>query len=213
MAIFFRIAAAVLAACTLTLGGNIRPAGVAVMLPGMHAGHAFKMAAEHRYLAVSQAVFQERKEPFEGPEMGHGPLARSARAAARETGVPAGLLWAIAMQESSLHPWTVSVAGRPRYFPDLQTAREFLDRLPRGANFDIGPMQINSFWVRRLNVNATSLLDPPTNFRIAATILRTEFRRHGKNWKALAAYHAGSSRLTPRGREYARKVLDLYQGM
>lgn len=213
MAKIFRYAAALLAACLAVGSVMVRPAGLAMMLPGMHTGSAFKMAAEHRYLVVSPEVREELAAPFEGPVMANGPLARSAREASGETGIPARLLWAIAMHESSLHAWTVGVAGRPHYFRDREQARMFLTSLPRNANFDIGPMQINSFWVRRLNVNATSLLDPTTNFTIAARILRKEFHRYGKNWKALAAYHAGGGCITPRGRQYAQEVLELYQGL
>jgi hypothetical protein len=198
-----------LIACIFVLGVDVRLAGVGMVPPGMHSGSAFKMAAVHRYVAAPRRAHSAGR--FSGPHMAHGPLARSARAAAKRTDVPARLLWAIAMRESSLHPWSVSLGGKPRYFASREQAALFVQSLPRRANFDIGPMQINSFWLRHLGLNATSLLDPPTNFMTAARILQTEFRRYGKNWKALAAYHAGGGRLTLRGRQYARRVLKLYK--
>jgi soluble lytic murein transglycosylase-like protein len=102
-------------------------------------------------------------------------------------GVPANLLKAIALQESS---------GRAQAF----------NRNPNGT-FDMGLMQINSAWLptlARQGIQPQHLWDPCVSTLVGAWILANNFARLGYNTQGLGAYNAAS----PHKRErYARQVL------
>lgn len=76
---------------------------------------------------------------------------------------------------------------------------------------DLGPMQINTFWLPTLKQYGISVSDLKndvcTNLAVGAWILRKEYARFG-NWEqAVAAYNAGPSGVSkPVGRAYASKV-------
>lgn len=123
---------------------------------------------------------------------------------------PASLLEAIARQESGLNPLAVNIAGKP-YHP---STREEAERLIRQAitarqSFDVGKMQINSWWMERYAIDPFSLLDPTTNERWGKWILAEEIARHGLNWKAVGKYHSPD---LERGRRYAWLVYRHYAG-
>jgi soluble lytic murein transglycosylase-like protein len=66
----------------------------------------------------------------------------------------------------------------------------------RNANgsFDIGLMQINSTWMRRLNRRAEDLLsDPCANVMTGAWVLRQCLDAYGYTWQAVGCYNARSS--------------------
>lgn len=123
---------------------------------------------------------------------------------------PASLLEAIARQESGLNPLAVNIAGKSHY----PTTREEAERLIRlaitaGQSFDVGKMQINSWWMERYAIDPFSLLDPATNERWGKWILAEEIARHGLNWKAVGKYHSPD---LERGRRYAWLVYRHYAG-
>jgi hypothetical protein len=101
--------------------------------------------------------------------------------------IPASLLRAIAMQESSMRP-------------DATNHATF------NGSVDSGVMQINSGWhptLRRHGIDPASLSDPCTNITVGAWILAQEIRRHGFSWTAVGAYHSP----TPERRtKYAAQV-------
>ena len=107
--------------------------------------------------------------------------------ASQRYGVPANLLKAIALQESS---------GRAHAF----------NRNPNGT-FDMGMMQINSAWLPTLarhGIQPQHLWDPCVSTLVGAWILANNFARLGYNTQGLGAYNAAS----PHKRErYARQVL------
>lgn len=58
---------------------------------------------------------------------------------------------------------------------------------------DVGLMQINSWWLPRLNaygITRDHLLDPCTSISVGAWILRQEINQHGPTWKAIGRYNA-----------------------
>lgn len=122
--------------------------------------------------------------------------------------VPKSLALAIAQQESNLYPWAVNIEGRsfrPR-------SREEALALIRKAqayrlSFDIGIMQVNSWWLRRFGLSAEQVLHPQNNVLVGVHILAQEIRRHGLNWKAIASYHTPLHKNPARGRAYALAVL------
>lgn len=100
--------------------------------------------------------------------------------------VPASLLMAISRVESSGNP-------------------QAINRNPDGS-YDIGHMQINSWWLPRLKrygIDERSLFDACTNTYVGAWILAQNIHRLGYNWEAIGAYNASSPDKRLR---YARKV-------
>ncbi len=90
--------------------------------------------------------------------------------------VPPVLARAIAMQESGMHPGTISA---------------------RNANgsYDIGLMQINSSWLptlARYGIGESALLDGCTNAYVGTWILQQNMVRYGQTWEAVGAYNAAS---------------------
>ncbi len=71
---------------------------------------------------------------------------------------------------------------------------------------DIGLMQINSFWLPKLEkygIMRQDLFDPCVNINVGAWILADNIYRHGYNWEAVGAYNAASQ---DKRLKYARKV-------
>lgn len=107
--------------------------------------------------------------------------------AAQRYGVPAALLKAIALQESSGNAHAIN--------------------RNRNGSYDIGLMQINSAWLPTLarhGISAEHLFDPCVSTLVGAWILANNFARLGYTTQGLGAYNA----VTPHKRErYARQVL------
>jgi soluble lytic murein transglycosylase-like protein len=131
--------------------------------------------------------------------------------AAEEYGLPADLLSAVAQEESSWNPYALNIEGKP-YFPaDKAGAARLLAR-NTGAVYDVGLMQINSHWIRKYGINPVKLLDPETNIRFGAWILRGCFEAHGLTWRAVGAYHTGHPERRPeRTMNYASRVIQRYE--
>jgi len=120
--------------------------------------------------------------------------------AAQRAGVPASVLYALALQESGrrLHgrlvpwPWTLNVAGTPRRFSHRNTAcaalRQALREVPP-TRIDAGLGQINLGYQRHRYREPCELLEPYRNLAVAATILR-EQHAPGQNWLiTVGRYH------------------------
>lgn len=120
--------------------------------------------------------------------------------AAHQAGVPATLLYAIALQESGLTrqgrrvpwPWTLNVAGEARRFVNRRSACQNLQQalaVRRDRHIDIGLGQINLHYHGERVEHPCDLLDPYRNLTIAARILREQYRP-GEDWLAAAGrYH------------------------
>lgn len=123
---------------------------------------------------------------------------------------PPSLVKAIAKQESGLNPLAVNVAGKS-YYPATREDAERLIReaLAAGKSFDVGKMQINSWWMKRFSIDPFSLLDPGVNETWGKKILAEEIARHGLNWQAVGKYHSPDQE---RGRQYAWRVYRHYAG-
>jgi soluble lytic murein transglycosylase-like protein len=102
--------------------------------------------------------------------------------AGRYYNVDPWVLYAIAHVESGLNPLAVN------------------DR-NRDGSFDIGLMQINSFWfaeLRAFDIGRKELLDPCTNVAIGAWILRQSLDSFDNYWEGVGAYNAGTGRTEER---------------
>jgi Transglycosylase SLT domain len=96
--------------------------------------------------------------------------------AAAYHGVPPVLARAIAMQESGMHPETVS-------------------RRNTNGTYDIGLMQINSAWLPLLahyGISESALHDACVNAYVGTWILQQDIARYGVTWEAVGAYNAAS---------------------
>ena len=138
------------------------------------------------------------------------------RTVAAEYGVPASILYAVALAESGTvvdairkirpWPWTLNVSGQGRFFPSRQAASAALQvELADGReSVDIGLMQINWRYHKARLVSPTRALDPYHNLRVAAEILRDCYQRRGDWWEAVGCYHAPSN--TRHAARYQRRV-------
>ncbi|UZE16050.1 transglycosylase SLT domain-containing protein [Pseudomonas sp. B21-054] len=140
--------------------------------------------------------------------------------AAQRMGVPAELLFAVALQESGIilrgqrlpWPWTLNVTGGSRYFYRESDACDTLQRALKQhptLQIDAGLTQINLGHQRHFYRHPCELLRPHRNVEVAATILRNHHRQ-GEDWLLAAGrYHrpAGGP-LAARYRHRIRKHLD-----
>lgn len=82
-----------------------------------------------------------------------------------------------------------------------------VNRSNKNGSYDIGVMQINSWWVPRLvkyGIQEQHLYDACMNIHVGAWILAQEVAKHGYSWKAVGAYNAKS---IGKQIKYASKVL------
>jgi hypothetical protein len=123
--------------------------------------------------------------------------------------VPARLILAIAKQESQFQPWAVNVAGKP-YFPASKADALALIHAAHiaGRPYDMGLMQINSAWLKKLHLDPAQVIEPRNNILVGAWILALEIRRYGLGWKAVASYHTPVDRHPERGRKYALAIIN-----
>lgn len=128
-------------------------------------------------------------------------------------GVSPLLLQAFSWVESDFNPWAVNHEGTPYYFRNRTEMLDFLNTLDITESFDVGLMQVNSFWLRALGLSVEDVADPEENIFVGAFILSRELQRHGQSWQAIGAYHANPKTRTDRSRAYARKVVARYRAL
>lgn len=133
---------------------------------------------------------------------------------AKERGVAYAILKGIAMNESGRkgrpHPWTLNVHGRGFYYDTREQAYvALLGFIRKGyTSIDVGPMQVNLKFNGHRFSDLWSALDPITNIRVAADILRDNYRAAGDVRAAIAWYH---SRNPAHGTPYFNRFLRQYQ--
>lgn len=118
--------------------------------------------------------------------------------AASNAGIPASVLFAVALQESGMTvrgrlipwPWTLNTDGVPRRFNKrAEACAALLLGLTRYKNTDVGLGQISVRYHGHRVREPCELLDPYRNLAIAAAILR-ENHTPGENWLvAIGHYH------------------------
>ena len=124
---------------------------------------------------------------------------------ANEHNVPVLLLLAIAEQESSFNPWALNIAGKSYQPGSKEEALEILKKNTQ-RSYDVGLMQINSYWLRKFELRAEDVIEPKVNIKMASYILDEAFHSYGANWKALGAYHHPPSKDSDRSLGYAKLV-------
>ncbi len=99
-------------------------------------------------------------------------------------GVSPRLLWAIAKVESDFNPDAINQN--------------------RNGSYDVGLMQINSWWEKRLGNDLwKSLKNPCQNVKVGAWVLAQCIQRFGRTWKGIGCYNASSDEKRVK---YAEKV-------
>ena len=145
---------------------------------------------------------------------GESPCEDLAEAAARQQGIPQGLMSAIARTESGRStgaggvqawPWTLNQGGQGSFHDSRAAALDHLERLlAQGVvNVDVGCMQINYRWHHGAFPSVAAMLDPQQNTRYAAQFLRALHERYGSWETATAAYHSLDAE---RGQRYLVRV-------
>lgn len=139
------------------------------------------------------------------------------RVVANQTGVPAELLYAVALTESGRYagegamrrpwPWALNIAGQGKFFATRTEAWRALDEaLGNGEDrIDVGVMQIHWRYHRTLLKSSWQALEPYHNLRSGAQILMECYRRRRDWWASVDCYHAPGNH--ERARHYRERVL------
>ncbi|MCM2329699.1 MAG: transglycosylase SLT domain-containing protein [Pseudomonas sagittaria] len=120
--------------------------------------------------------------------------------AAETAGVPAAVLYAVALQESAMRirgqlrpwPWTLNVAGKPWRFRQRATACQALQRALASTDvrrIDIGLGQINWGYHGQRFASPCAALEPYRNLAVAAQLLREQYQISGDWTLAAGRYH------------------------
>ena len=134
--------------------------------------------------------------------------------AAKKYGVPKLLLIVLANVESRVSPYAVNFGGEARFYDSESKALQGISNY-EGSNFDVGLMQINSFWLREFDVEPEKIIRPKYNIMFGAWVIKDCFDRYGINWKAIAAYHTNPSEKEnyDRSANYAKRVMRHYKSL
>jgi hypothetical protein len=124
---------------------------------------------------------------------------------AKEAGVPAALLMAIAYVESGFHAYAINSNGESLQFQTPGDSLAYVQKkIAQGnTNIDMGCMQINWKAHQGQFESPKDLLSPSQNIRYAAAFLKSLYEEFGTWAKAVSAYH---SRSPDKGKIYLLKV-------
>lgn len=142
---------------------------------------------------------------FSSIQAEEAPIPHSMFAEAAQTwDVPVDLTKAIAKVESGLSPWALNIEGQSIQSSSkdeaLAKARE---ADAAGRSFDVGPMQVNNFWLKKYGIPLEAAFDPLANIYLGSWILKKELEQRGNTWTAVGAYHSPNEK---RSREYVERV-------
>ena len=108
---------------------------------------------------------------------------------------------AVVQYESQGNQYALNTQSRSYYPRSREEAAVRLEQALRaGLSTDIGLMQVNSQWLRRLRIPADALLDPCTNIRVGTAILSRDYAQTWAKYRAekpalltaLSLYNTGS---------------------
>lgn len=132
------------------------------------------------------------------------------RYAAARYAVPYNLLLSISEHESRMNPWAVNIEGRSYYPKSKEEALALIAKNP-GKSYDLGLMQINVWWYKRLGVTPEMVIDPEVNIIVGAYIMGESIATWDLTWKAVAAYHTPPQKNPGRAVEYAKRIWSIYK--
>lgn len=141
--------------------------------------------------------------------------------AGEETAVDPTLLYAVSLCESGFKaagddkrrpwPWTLRYPGGAFYAASKKNAELELKRLGQLGitSVDVGLMQINLRW-HRDRIRDADILDPATNLRLGARILKEALNSSPENLAlGIARFHSWTD--AERQRNYSKRVLRTYR--
>ena len=132
----------------------------------------------------------------------------------KEFKIPNKLLSSISITETGVTkngiyqpwPWSLNVKGESMFFDSSKEMMIFLNKAisNKQSNIDIGCMQINYKYHRKMFKNLKNMINPEENIYYAGKFLKELFLKH-KSWKkAIARYHSSNP---TRMKVYLEKVL------
>lgn len=133
--------------------------------------------------------------------------------------VDSEILYAISLQESGTSfngmrqygpwPWTMNISNEPRYYSSRGAARLALEKEVDSGNnrIAVGMWQIYLRYNAHYVEDPLDLIDPVTNLRVAAEVLRDCGNQYQTTHDVLSCYHSGD--VDDAGRDYAERVLRL----
>lgn len=146
------------------------------------------------------------------PAAGDGLCEAQIPAAAREYGVPEGILYSVGLAETgragSLSAFALNIEGQA-VFTSSKSAAVAAFRHARASGkrlIDLGCMQINHHYHHQRFASIEAMLDPAENVRYAARFLAELKARHETWTMAVARYHAGPDN-DPAQRRYICRVI------
>ncbi len=192
-------------------------AGAEAQRPGTRPTSAAQPAAR-RTANAQPRPSPARAAPAAAQPATDDPWAACARAIAiaeRGSGLPDGLLGAIARVETGRRapgggvqpwPWSFNAAGEGRYAASrAEAVTEVTARLASGVrSIDIGCMQVNLLHHPNAFPSVDAGFDPETNARYAVRFLRSLHARTGDWAQAVANYHSATPE---RGLVYHQRVM------
>jgi hypothetical protein len=182
------------------------PLAAADANPAPRRAEATRPAQPPRAQAAARRTAPARPAAPATPVLSDGPwdaCARAIAAADRNSGLPPGLLGAIARVETGRRtptggiqpwPWSFNAAGEGRYMATrAEAVAEVQARLAAGTrSIDIGCMQINLLHHPDAFPSVEAGFDPETNVRYAVRFLKSLFARTGDWASATGQYHSGT---------------------
>jgi len=64
----------------------------------------------------------------------------------------------------------------------------------KNKTYDYGIMQINSIWLKKLQLKEKHILNPRINIFVAAYILRQIINKYGYSWESIGLYHSSTEK-------------------
>lgn len=125
------------------------------------------------------------------------PCEREMARAARQHGIPLGILYAVGLTETgrrgALHPFALGADGQTVLAKDINEAMANFEAM-RGKGLkliDLGCMQINHYYHGDKFASVQAMFDPARNVDYAARFLKELKQREGSWTMAVARYNAG----------------------
>ena len=143
---------------------------------------------------------------------------------AKSYNIPEKIFYAVILQESSSTtkkgfkpwPWTLNIKGKGYRYSTRRAAYNALTNAIKNQTtlVDVGLGQVNWRWHKDKFKSPWSALEPYTNLRVAAKILRQEYSNSGGDWwKAVGRYHSPGQKpkQKQRAKNYSAMVKKRYQ--
>lgn len=118
--------------------------------------------------------------------------------------VPEIIIRAIIDAESKGNRLALNIEGKS-FFPKSDYEAEQIIKKHKGKSLDVGLMQVNSFWFKKLGVSPAYGLSECFNINFGTWILAYEIKRSGLNLEAIGKYHS-PDRI--KGDKYSSMILE-----